>query len=47
MVMRFADVHFLHFGELKTLFLHILTFAYRKYILKYLGCLKVSIRVAI
>ena len=33
----FAGVHFLHFGELKTRFLYIAPFRYRKYILKNFG----------
>jgi len=34
-----ADVHFLHFGELKVRFPHIAPFHYRKYILNSFGCL--------
>jgi len=43
----FADVHFLHFGELKMRFLHIAQIRYRKYIRNNFGCLDVSIHVAI
>lgn len=43
----FAGFHFLHLGVLKTRFLHIDPFIYRKYILNSFGCLDVSIRVAI
>jgi len=43
----FADVHFLHYGELKMRILHIALFVYRKYTLNNVGCLEVSIRVAI